>query len=372
MAAGSFKIYGLQKDGSRIPAAGSIGEGGSSGGASEIITLTQAEFDVLSQTDIANYHANGVRTILVNSMTDILRSYGIDAAGNAVPIGAGDALKLGGIEAENYALKAPNNYAYDGVDLSTVFASAAELHAAVAAGDFSKIRVGDYWPITLSGSYTDYGDNTTKTLNNAIVKLEVAGINQYINHGDTALTVPHLLMCSRDLLPNTTKWRTADTTWTDTSATNPWKGSAIYKTLNTGILPLVQATDVGAYIFAGPNGNGMRFLSETKAASATTATAWKWLDRGKLFLPLEREVWGQGVWSELTYGANPAIQWPIFAGSFRHVGKGLGDGGSRYGWWLSSSYAGNASSVCYVTSNGYASTTATSGVYGLALCFLLA
>ena len=96
MAAGSFKIYGLQKDGSRIPAAGGIIEGnnGSSGGnsgVSEIITLTQAEFDALSQTNTANYHANGVRTILVKGVsesgeTDILRSYGIDAAGNAVPI----------------------------------------------------------------------------------------------------------------------------------------------------------------------------------------------------------------------------------------------------------------------------------------------
>lgn len=265
----------------------------------------------------------------------------------------------------------PHNYAYDGVDLSTVFASAEELHAAVAAGDFSKIRVGDYWPITLNGSYTDYGDNTTKTLSNAVVKMEVAGINQYINYSDTALTVPHLLMCSRDLLPNTTKWRTANTTWTDTSATNPWKGSAIYKTLNTGILPLVTATDIGAYIFAGPNGNGMRFIGETKAASATAATSWSWLDRGRLFLPTEREVWGQGVWSEMTYGAGLALQWPLFAGSLRHVAKGLGNGGSRYLWWLSSSYAGSASSACNVGHNGHAYSHSASSEFGLAICFLL-
>lgn len=39
----------------------------SGGGASEIITLTQEEFDALTQDDIAGYYTNGVRTILVKS-----------------------------------------------------------------------------------------------------------------------------------------------------------------------------------------------------------------------------------------------------------------------------------------------------------------
>lgn len=276
------------------------------------------------------------------------------------------------IGAETGGAGKPNNYAYDGKDLSTVFASAAELHAAVAAGDFGKIRVGDYWPITLSGSYTDYGANTTKTLSNAVVKLEVAGIDTYINYGDTALTSHHLVMCSRDLLPNATKWRTANTTWTDPSATNPWKGSAIYKTLNTGILPLVTKTDIGAFVYAGPNGNGMRFRGETKAASAANATGWAWLDRGRLFLPTEREIWGQCVWSEQTYGAGLAQQLPLFAGSLRHVVKGLGEGGSRYSWWLSSSYAGSTSYPCNVGGGGLADYGNAYSEIGFALCFLLA
>lgn len=46
MAAGSFKIYGLQKDGSRIPAAGSAG-----GGGQEFINMTADEFEALSITE---------------------------------------------------------------------------------------------------------------------------------------------------------------------------------------------------------------------------------------------------------------------------------------------------------------------------------
>lgn len=353
-------------------------------------TLTDAAFEALIAAEFAALYASGVRTVLVEqageegSDTVMYRGYGLDVNGNAIPIADPDAIRKGdtvskaedsnrlaGVEANKYALKAPNNYVYDGVDLSTVFASAAELHAAVAAGDFSKIRVGDYWPITLNGSYTDYGDSTTKTLSNAVVKMEVAGINTYINYGDTAIEVPHLVMCSRDLLPNTTKWRTDNTTWTDTSTQNPWRGSAIYKTLNTGILPLVQETDIGAYIFDGPNGNGMCFLCETKAANATSATGWSWLDRGRLFLPTEREIWGQGVWSELFRDAGLVLQWPLFAGSLRHVVKGLGNGGSRNRWWLSSSYAGTASGACHVNYYGFADATVASSTFGIALCFLL-
>lgn len=47
MAAGSFKIYGLQKDGSRIPAAGGV----SGGGGQEFINMTANEFEALSITE---------------------------------------------------------------------------------------------------------------------------------------------------------------------------------------------------------------------------------------------------------------------------------------------------------------------------------
>ena len=45
---------------------------------------------------------------------------------------------------------------YGGNDLSEEFANAAALHAAVNAGDFSKIHIGDFFPITLNGSFYDY------------------------------------------------------------------------------------------------------------------------------------------------------------------------------------------------------------------------
>lgn len=68
----------------------------------------------------------------------------------------------------------PHNYAFDGVDLSTIFADADALYVAYHAEDYSHIHVGDYWPVTLNGTYRDYGQMTAP-----------AGIKYY---SDAALT----------------------------------------------------------------------------------------------------------------------------------------------------------------------------------------
>jgi hypothetical protein len=271
----------------------------------------------------------------------------------------------------------PHNHLYDGKNLKTVFGSAAAFHNAVAAGDFSKIRVGDYYPLTLSGTIHDQGSDTNKTLSNAVFNMEVAAINPYWKTGDSGeLTGAknHVILCSRDLLPWTLQFRSAATTWFNTEATNPWLGSALYETLNNttnGLLPIVAASELGAYIYAGPNGKGMRMLLETKAAGATAATGWAWGDRGKLFLPTEREVWGQDVWSEHGYGGGICLQWPIFAQSRRHIIKGLGNGGSRCFWWCESSQADSASDVCVVYCDGYAGgNSAAIPHIGAPVCFL--
>lgn len=263
-----------------------------------------------------------------------------------------------------------HNYTYDGQDLSQMF-TAAELHQKVSSGDFSGIQNGDYWPIMLTGNFKDYATGQTKTLNNAVFKLE-ANINVYINYGDTPVA-NHILFCSRDLIPIALQMRSEDRTWYDDAQTNPWLGSALYQTLNAsdGVFPLVAATDIGAYMYVGPNGNGMRFLLETKGLDATTVTGWAWGDRGKLFLPIEREVWGQDVWSEHLWGGGAAVQWPVFAGSLKHISKGLGNGGSRFDWWCQSSCAGRADNFACANGGGvpYYRGAATVGT-GAPLCFL--
>ena len=284
-----------------------------------------------------------------------------------------------------YMAGRPHNHSFDGRNLKEVFGTAAAFGAAVLAGDFSQIEDGDYWPLTLSGSIHDYALSSDYTKNiNETIKLEVM-INPYYKYGDSgkiADGVPHLLMCSRDLLPWTLKFRSADTTWYNSannpdSTKNPWLGSALYETLNNttdGLLKLILQSELGDYVHLGPNSKGMRSLMETKAAAATSATGWAWYNRGVLFLPTEKEVWGNATFSKGEGEAQgAALQWPIFAGSRRHIVKGLGSGGSRYDWWCESSMEGSASHITLVSGSGRPNYfTAAAAWVGCPVCFLIA
>ena len=335
------------------------------------------------------------------------------------------------VDGVTYDLRAANGTplieGYGGNDLSEEFSTAEALHTAIAAGDFSKIHIGDYFPITLNGNYKDFARFTvpsgttyytdaeltteggtteadlegeyqsataikfkvsgtdvyasisdctagfTKSMN-ANVKLEVAAINPYLRYGDTELTAQHILLCSRDCLPPTLQYRCNNSVWFDTTQVNPWLGSALYETLNNandGIIKLVEASALGAYVFKGPNNKGMRSYLETMAAGAGSPTNGAWADRGRLFLPTEMEVYGTAVWQKhervLMFHYN---QWPIFAGSGRHIIKGAGDGGGRSSWWLET--AGSATTFANVGSYGHASTNnAAYTNIRVPLCFLL-
>lgn len=280
------------------------------------------------------------------------------------------------VDGTTYDLRAANGTpaieGYGGNDLSEEF-TAAQLHAAIAAGDFSKIRVGDYFPITLSGDFHDYAADADKTMN-ALMKMEVAAINPYLRFGDAELTAQHVVLCSRDCMPPTLQMRSENSTWYNTAAVNPWLGSALYETLNNsenGIIALLEQTALGPYVFKGPNNKGMRAWLETMAAGAGSPTTASWSNRGRLFLPTEREVYGASVWQSNAYAANVLYnQWPIFAGSGRHIIKGAGDGGGRSFWWLevAASATNFASVSSYVyANNGNAATTSVRAP----LCFLL-
>lgn len=336
------------------------------------------------------------------------------------------------VDGTTYDLRAANAVpaveGYGGNDLSEEFESAAALHTAIAAGDFSKIHIGDYFPVTLNGSYKDFarftvptgttyytdaalsteGGTTEADLEgeyqsataikfkvsgtdvyaaigdclpgfvksmNAAVKLEVAAINPYLRFGDTELTAQHILLCSRDCLPPTLQMRCNNSVWYNTAAVNPWLGTALYETLNNsenGIISLLEATAIGPYVFKGPNNKGMRAMLPTMAAGAGSPTNWAWSDRGRLFLPTEREVYGAPAWANAGgYEAGSLYnQWPIFAGTGRHIIKGAGDGGGRSAWWLES--AASATTFAYVNSYGIAYNTNAANTYiRVPLCFLV-
>lgn len=276
----------------------------------------------------------------------------------------------------------PHNYILEGRNLKEVFGSASALHSAIAAEDFSKIRVGDYWPITLTGNYRDYGEGTTagqyqqKSFSNATVILEVAAINPYWKYGDSgdiASGTPHVLFISRDCLPTALKMRKSDDLWEDETNKIPWNGSALYRTLNDasyGIVKLVAATDIGAYMYAGSNNNGMRYMAEKRDPITSTSTSPIWSYRGRLFLPTEDEIWGQKVFGGNSYQNMHAL--PIFHGTTRHIVKGLGNGGSatKLVWTLTLRNS-KTGTFCLTSYRGGPSDGAAGTAYGVPLCFLV-
>lgn len=76
----------------------------------------------------------------VHNLADLLKNSGGGGGGGSDPL--------------------PSNYALDGTDLTTVFADADALFSAYSQEDYSKIHIGDYWPVTLNGDYWDYGNYT--------------------------------------------------------------------------------------------------------------------------------------------------------------------------------------------------------------------
>lgn len=372
----------------------------------------------------------------------------------------------------------PHNYTTDGRNLKDFFTDADALHTALAAGNFAHIHIGDYWPLTLSGTFRDYGtyvalagttyysdtacteeagtfasntdmsfdgypeycyvkvdgvnvyvplDNVQKykvvTLNNQQMYYEVAEGNPYWRYGDSGNGIAdnHLLLIPRDGIGVTLKMRpssywfensvieeftatgpTATITMEDTTralrwltvngelktynthytvskgvitpkaaagivagdtirvCSTPddhiWEHNALYRTLNDpdyGIIKLIEQADpkLASHIYAGPNDNGMRYYAEHLTVAGSGSGAWK--DRGKLFLPLESEVWGTTLYSAVKDNATFRPQLSIFRGSQRRRSKGVSNGSGRAGWWVGSVYS--ATSWCYVYSIGYAS-----------------
>ena len=330
---------------------------------------------------------------------------------------------------EKKADKFPHAGEFDGKKLNNLFTNAAAFKAAVAAGDFSKIHVGDYWEIKLNGTFRDYGTYTVpsgktyysdaelttqvgqtssvyqgayqsdtavkitissvdyyvattdcltyyeRTCNNAVMLLEIAAINPYWRYGDSgdlSGAKNHVLFVSRDCIPFTLRMRKGNSVWEDPTTLNPWTGSALYKTLNDpdyGVVKLIQETDIGAYMYAGSDGNGMRYYGEKRDPITATTSSGGWFSRGKLFLPTEDEIWGREIFTIRSYHGQKGL--PIFDGSRRHISKGIGNGASRSAWWSMSAYAGSSTYFCNVDYSGNPSSNCASTSAGAPVCFLL-
>lgn len=227
----------------------------------------------------------------------------------------------------------------------------AKIHEKTVAGDFSGLLVGDYKTMTLTTG--------------EVVEMQIAAINPYKNHGDTALG-NHIIWLSRDCLAQTYQMRPEANNNGTADEKNPFRASALFSTLQNDIYPTIPES------WRNIIGN-MRCLYGERYSSSGTVTAdtgWAWKDRGRLFLPTPQEVFGNNGWSE-NYeccGGGLNIQWPIFNGG--NVIKGRTRGGTLCDWWLCSTDAWSSTSFCDVGKDGGSASHLASDRLGVPLGFI--
>lgn len=227
----------------------------------------------------------------------------------------------------------------------------AEIHEKTLAGDFSGMQVKGYKTMTLTTG--------------EVVEMQIAAINPYKNHGDTALG-NHIIWLSRDCLAQTYQMRPDNTNNGTADEKNPFRASALFSTLQNTIFPTIPEEwrniigDIRCTY-------GERYSS---SGAVTADTGWAWNNRGKLILPTVQEVFGNNGLSEHfeNGGGGLNIQWPIFFGG--NVIKGLGRGGPRYSWWLCSAGAGSSTNFCGVANGGNSDGDWASDSLGVPLGFI--
>ena len=267
---------------------------------------------------------------------------------------------------------------YPGVDLTTQFASEiagysdpwAWIKARIRAGDFSKLHVADYIPVSCT--------NGTK------FNARIAGINTYKGYGDTAVG-NHIDFISASVWPTTFKMNLKNfNNGLDADHQYPWLSSNGYHFLNslagnvpngTGNLPETEAVDYtagGVYFFL-PDAlknvivEKRMYIPKRFSASGIQSedNAGGWENIGKLWLPSEVEVTGAPIWGCNKYGAMGSVQYPLFANNMnRNIG--------RNAWWTLSATSGYATTFVFVNSRGYVSLHNASGDNRGPVCFRVA
>ena len=268
---------------------------------------------------------------------------------------------------------------YEGVDLSTKFASEIANYASVwhwiqarkNANNFEGIHVGDKIPLPLSAGTISDG-TTTYTITAKTLYAQIAGIDTYCGYGDQAVG-HHIDFITTNTIGTNIPWNPANNNNGTAEKKNPWLSSQIYACLNGVNNASTNAYGNVKHGFDASSGGVLQLLPSTLQAviiekrgyiperysasgTLTSSPSASWQNIGKLWLPTECEVASYPVNSadkasdgcdRNTMGLN--VQYPLFAGC---SGYRVNRVKSRVSWWLSSVTSGSASRACSVAHDG--------------------
>ena len=248
---------------------------------------------------------------------------------------------------------------YKGVDLTAKFADEianytdawAWFQARLNADNLEGIHVKDYIPFSVSGENH---------------KARIAGIDTFHKTGSTEVG-HHVDFISEDCYGTTHRYNATNTNQGNATTGSPFKASELYSWLNSTVYNALPA-ELKAVIKEKYMYYPLRY---TSGSNLTDDNNWEFGSFGKLWLPLEGEIFDTPQWSTKGYGNPYATQYPIFANDASARIKGAGPGGSRASWWTASAYSGSATAFVSVNAYGYDYYYTASSAVSVPICFRL-
>lgn len=235
-----------------------------------------------------------------------------------------------------------HNAIYRGKSLGSTVTTAQ--YAAIKAGTFDDLYIGDYW--TIGG-----------------VNYRIAAFDYYLNSGDTNCTTHHVVIVPDTCLYNAQMHNTSSGGW-ESGAANTTAGGYVGSDMYKSNLEQAKTTIKSAF-----SGHVLKHrIYLTNAVANGRASGGAWCD-SEVDLMCEQMVYGNGIFSPVSDGSNVPGNYRVEKSQlplFQHEPSRICN---RATWWLRDVIT--ASYFAFVGGNGYADYYGASDSFGVRPAFCI-
>ena len=235
-----------------------------------------------------------------------------------------------------------HNAIYRGKSLGSTVTTAQ--YAAIKAGTFDDLYIGDYW--TIDG-----------------VNYRIAAFDYYLNSGDTNCTTHHVVIVPDTCLYNAQMHNTSSGSW-ESGAANTTAGGYVGSDMYKSNLEQAKTTIKSAF-----SGHVLKHrIYLTNAVANGRASGGAWCD-SEVDLMCEQMVYGSGIFSPVSDGSNVPANYRVEKSQlplFQHEPSRICN---RATWWLRDVIT--ASFFAFVDNGGYANYSGASLSYGVRPAFCI-
>lgn len=235
-----------------------------------------------------------------------------------------------------------HNAIYRGKSLGSTVTTAQ--YAAIKAGTFDDLYIGDYW--TIGG-----------------VNYRIAAFDYYLNSGDTSCNTHHVVIVPDTCLYNAQMHNTSSGGW-ESGAANTTAGGYVGSDMYKSNLEQAKTTIKSAF-----SGHVLKHrIYLTNAVANGRASGGAWCD-SEVDLMCEQMVYGSGIFSPVSDGSNVPINYRVEKSQlplFQHEPSRIGN---RNDWWLRDVIT--ASDFAHVRGGGGANCIAASNSRGVRPAFCI-